>query len=110
MDPILYAQISEVARDIRDKKISPCEVIEAHLHRIEAMQPKLNAFVHIDEEGARRVARAAEELAERFTGYDDQKHARGRRRRSVEREDLLQVNSDQALEMQERLWRLSWHR
>jgi Asp-tRNA(Asn)/Glu-tRNA(Gln) amidotransferase A subunit family amidase len=61
MDPILYAQISEVARDIRDKKISPCEVIEAHLHRIEAMQPKLNAFVHIDEEGARRVARAAEE-------------------------------------------------
>ena len=56
------------------------------------------------------VARAAEELAERFTGYDDQKHDRGRRRRSVEREDLLQVNSDQALEMQERLWRLSWHR
>jgi hypothetical protein len=56
------------------------------------------------------VAWAAKELAERFTGDDDEKHDRGRRRRSVEREDLLQVNSDQALELQECFWRLSWHR
>jgi len=55
-------------------------------------------------------ARAAEELAERFTGYDDEKHDRGHRGLLVERQDLLQVNSDEALEVQECFWRLSRHR
>jgi Asp-tRNA(Asn)/Glu-tRNA(Gln) amidotransferase A subunit family amidase len=60
MDPILYAQISEVARDIRAKEVSPSEVVDAHLCRVAAMQPTLNAFVHIDAEGARSAAKAAE--------------------------------------------------
>jgi Asp-tRNA(Asn)/Glu-tRNA(Gln) amidotransferase A subunit family amidase len=60
MDSIYFAGIAEVAGKIRTKEISPREVIEAHLARIEKLQPKLNAFVHVDAEGARRQALAAE--------------------------------------------------
>jgi Asp-tRNA(Asn)/Glu-tRNA(Gln) amidotransferase A subunit family amidase len=60
MDSIYFADIAEVAGKIRTKEISPREVIDAHLERIEKLQPKLNAFVHVDAEGARRQARAAE--------------------------------------------------
>ena len=34
-----------MAELIRTQKISPVELIEAHLERIEALQPKINAFV-----------------------------------------------------------------
>jgi Asp-tRNA(Asn)/Glu-tRNA(Gln) amidotransferase A subunit family amidase len=60
MDSIYFAGIAEVAGKIRTKEISPREIIDAHLARIEKLQPKLNAFVHIDAEGARRQALAAE--------------------------------------------------
>jgi len=45
---------------IREKQVSPVEVLEAHLHRIESQNPHLNAFVHLDAERARREARAAQ--------------------------------------------------
>jgi Asp-tRNA(Asn)/Glu-tRNA(Gln) amidotransferase A subunit family amidase len=57
-----YGTLSEIAQAIRSKKISPVEIVELHLKRIEALQPKLNAFVHLDPEGAREQARAAENL------------------------------------------------
>jgi len=60
MDSIFFAGIAEVAGKIRTKEISPREIIDAHLARIEKLQPKLNAFVHVDAEGARRQALAAE--------------------------------------------------
>src|ERR1700733_4419604 len=60
MDPIFFGSIAEVAGQIRARDISPREVIDAHLARIEKLQPQLNAFVHVDAEGARRQARAAE--------------------------------------------------
>jgi amidase len=49
-----------MAEQIRQKKLSPVELVEAHLSRIEALNPKLNAFVYIDAESARMQARAAE--------------------------------------------------
>ena len=55
-----YSTIAEIAVAIRSKRISPAEIVEAHLKRIAALQPKLNAFVHLDGEAARRQARAAE--------------------------------------------------
>ena len=61
MDSIYFADIAEVAGKIRTKEISPREVIEVHLERIQKLQPKLNAFVYVDAEGARRQAQAAEE-------------------------------------------------
>jgi Asp-tRNA(Asn)/Glu-tRNA(Gln) amidotransferase A subunit family amidase len=57
-----YGTLAEIAQAIRSKQISPVEIIELHLKRIEALQPKLNAFVHLDPEGAREQARAAENL------------------------------------------------
>jgi Asp-tRNA(Asn)/Glu-tRNA(Gln) amidotransferase A subunit family amidase len=60
MDSIHFSSIAEVTEKIRSREISPCEVVDAHLERIEKLQPKLNAFVHVDAERARRQARAAE--------------------------------------------------
>ncbi len=60
MDKIIFATIAEIAAAIRAKKFSPVEVVGVHLDRISALQPKLNAFVHLDADGARMQARAAE--------------------------------------------------
>ena len=49
-----------MAEQIRRKQLSPVELVEAHLSRIEELNPRLNAFVHVDVEGARRQARVAE--------------------------------------------------
>ena len=57
-----YGTLAEIAQEIHSKKISPVELVELHLKRIEKLQPKLNVFVHLDTEGARRQARAAESL------------------------------------------------
>jgi Asp-tRNA(Asn)/Glu-tRNA(Gln) amidotransferase A subunit family amidase len=55
-----YRTIAEIAREIRSKNVSTVEIIELHLKRIETLQPKLNAFVHLNAEGAREQARAME--------------------------------------------------
>src|SRR5713226_9903194 len=55
-----YDTLAEITKDIRSKNVSPVEIVELHLKRIEALQPKLNAFVHLDPEGARQQAREAE--------------------------------------------------
>jgi Asp-tRNA(Asn)/Glu-tRNA(Gln) amidotransferase A subunit family amidase len=52
-----------MAEQIRQKKLSPVELVESHLTRIQELNPKLNAFVHVDAEGARRQAHAAEAAA-----------------------------------------------
>ena len=58
--PRSFSTISEAARDIRSKKLSPVELVESHLGRIASLEPKLNAFVHLDADRARAQARAAE--------------------------------------------------
>jgi len=55
-----FSTIQQIATAIRSKSISPVEVVKADLRTIEAWQPALNAFVHLDAEAARRQARAAE--------------------------------------------------
>lgn len=60
LEKIIHATIGEIASGIREKKFSPVEVVEAQLERIAALQPKLNAFVHLDAEGALARARVAE--------------------------------------------------
>src|SRR3984893_4506863 len=65
MKALHYASIAEIRESVRTKKISPVEVVAAHLERIEALQPKLNAFVHIDAEAARAQACRAEEAMRR---------------------------------------------
>lgn len=60
-----YEAIAEIRRRIREKQISPVEVVEVHLRRLAQLQPKLNAFVHVDVEGARQRAREAESAVAR---------------------------------------------
>lgn len=51
---------TEMALAIRTREISPVSLVEAHLERILQLNPKLNAFVHVDFDRARRQAEAAE--------------------------------------------------
>ena len=49
-----------MAQLIREKKISPVDLADAHLAKIERLNPKLNAFVHVNAEYVQREARRAE--------------------------------------------------
>lgn len=60
MDDLNFLSAVEMAKQIREKKISPVELAEAHLARIERLNPKLNAFVCVGAERVRREARQAE--------------------------------------------------
>jgi amidase len=60
MDEIIYASATEIARAIRAKEISSAEVVEAHLARIEEVNPKLNAVVQLTADAARARAREAD--------------------------------------------------
>jgi amidase len=51
---------TRMARLIARRELSAVELVNAHLERIEALNPTLNAFVFVDTEGARRQARAAD--------------------------------------------------
>jgi amidase len=61
MKSLHYASIAEISESLRAKKVSPVEIVEAHLDRIEELQPKLNAFVHVDAEEACAQAHRVED-------------------------------------------------
>jgi len=60
MSELSFLSAVSMAERIRQKKLSPIELVDAHLARIERLNPKLNAFVQVDAKGARGQARAAE--------------------------------------------------
>jgi Asp-tRNA(Asn)/Glu-tRNA(Gln) amidotransferase A subunit family amidase len=55
----------EIARLVARREVSSVEVVDAHLERIDALNPALNAFVFVDAEGARAAARAADRAVAR---------------------------------------------
>ena len=63
MGELNFLSAVSMAEQIRRKRLSPVELVESHLNRIEELNPKLNAFVHVDAESARRQARLAEAAA-----------------------------------------------
>lgn len=65
MRPLTNFSIAEVLTRYGKKELSPVEVVTAHLKRARELQPKLNAFVHLDEESAIARARAAEAAVQR---------------------------------------------
>jgi Asp-tRNA(Asn)/Glu-tRNA(Gln) amidotransferase A subunit family amidase len=60
---LYFLSASEMAEQIRTKKLSPVDLVDAHFARISELNPRLNAFVALEEERARRDARALEEEA-----------------------------------------------
>ena len=48
-EEICYLTMTELAKSIRDKTLSPVEVVTAHLDRIDSINPKLNAIVELTE-------------------------------------------------------------
>src|SRR5260370_5990095 len=55
-----FDSIEQVARLIRKKKISPVELADLMLRRIERLNPKLNAYISVTADLAMRQARKAE--------------------------------------------------
>ncbi|MFY9911669.1 MAG: amidase [Candidatus Sulfotelmatobacter sp.] len=60
MNDLIFLSAVAMAEQVRARKISPVELVDAHLAQIEKLNPKLNAFVEIDPDRARRSARDAE--------------------------------------------------
>ncbi len=60
MPDLTFHPAVEMARQIGEKKISPVELAEAHLAKIEKLNPKLNAYVQMEPERVLREAREAE--------------------------------------------------
>jgi aspartyl-tRNA(Asn)/glutamyl-tRNA(Gln) amidotransferase subunit A len=55
-----WLSLSDASRLIRDKKVSPVELTQSCLKRIERLSPKLNAFITVTAESALEQAREAE--------------------------------------------------
>jgi Asp-tRNA(Asn)/Glu-tRNA(Gln) amidotransferase A subunit family amidase len=59
-DELAFTPALELAAKVRAREISPVELVELYLERIERLDPQLNAYVTVDAEGALSAARAAE--------------------------------------------------
>ncbi|MEU9073263.1 Asp-tRNA(Asn)/Glu-tRNA(Gln) amidotransferase subunit GatA [Kitasatospora sp. NPDC048538] len=59
--PIIRWTAAETAAAIATGEVSAVEVAQAHLDRIDAVDKKVNAFLHVDTEGALSAARAVDE-------------------------------------------------
>jgi aspartyl-tRNA(Asn)/glutamyl-tRNA(Gln) amidotransferase subunit A len=57
---LTYSDATKLAELIRTREVSPVEVVQAHLDRIEAINPKVNAIVTLVD-GALEAAKAAEQ-------------------------------------------------
>ena len=65
-DPMLaFTSAWELARLVRSRKLSPVELIEMLLARIEALNPQLNAYLSVGADAALAAARDAERQAAR---------------------------------------------
>ena len=60
-DELAYTTAAELAARIRRRELSPLEVIDATIARIEERNPDLNAFVFRGYDDARTQAKAAEQ-------------------------------------------------
>jgi Asp-tRNA(Asn)/Glu-tRNA(Gln) amidotransferase A subunit family amidase len=62
MSDLNYLSATSMAELVRQKKISPVELAQAHLDRIAQLNPKLNAFVQVDVDRVLQEARASESV------------------------------------------------
>src|SRR5262249_13942567 len=88
-DDLAYTSAAELARLIATRKVSPGEIVDAVLDRIEKTQPTINAFITVCGEQARAAAKEAEAAVMRGDqlrplpgvplAVDDLVHSAGRR-------------------------------
>ena len=57
---LCFTPATELAAAIRERRLSPVEIMDAVLARIEAVNPHINAYLAVDGARAREAARAAE--------------------------------------------------
>tara|TARA_B100000315_G_scaffold93266_2_gene85832 strand:+ start:878 stop:2305 length:1428 start_codon:yes stop_codon:yes gene_type:complete len=62
---IPFLSATELASRIEAKQVSPVEAVEAYLERIDRIDPKVNSYVTVCADEARREARRAEEEIQR---------------------------------------------
>jgi amidase len=60
VDP--FSSAVDIARAIRTKEVSPVEVVDLYLDRMEALEPSLNAFAHRADDDVRSAAKRAAEV------------------------------------------------
>lgn len=64
IETLTWAPAWRIRELIARKEVSPVEVVDHVLHRIEQLEPKLHAFVRIDAEEARRQSIAAQQAVQ----------------------------------------------
>ena len=57
---IAFLSASALASAIESKQVSPVEAVEAYLERIERIDPKVNSYITVLYDDARRDAKSAE--------------------------------------------------
>ncbi len=57
---LCYTPATDLARMLRTRELSPVEIVDALLARIENLNPRINAYLTVDVDGARAAAQAAE--------------------------------------------------
>lgn len=62
LDELVSQSATKLAAMIRAREVSPVEVLEAHLRRIEALNPRLNAIITLAPDALERVREAEESL------------------------------------------------
>ncbi|HEY1679142.1 MAG TPA: amidase [Candidatus Sulfotelmatobacter sp.] len=62
MTDLTFLSAGEMAAQIHARELSAVELVEAHLAKIDRLNPILNAYVHFDSERAREEAKAADAL------------------------------------------------
>ncbi len=68
MTDLHFASATDLAQLIHSRQLSPTELLEASLSRIDSLNPKINAFIQMDSERAIAAARA---LTERIANGED---------------------------------------
>src|SRR6266550_3368465 len=61
MPDLTFLSAVSMAELIRQKKLSAVELVQAHLSKITRLNPKLNAYVHVNSDAALQQARVAEQ-------------------------------------------------
>ena len=69
-DSLCFLSLHDLAERVRTRDLSPVDVVEAHLRRIESLNQTLFAFITVTAEAARREAKQAEAeiVAGRYRG------------------------------------------